>query len=96
VLAVLPEYEGRGIGRRLLSHAVEFLRSLGFGEAWLAATSNATSRAHGFYRALGWRPTGAQHESGDEILRLTRENPQKDRHRAKRRLSRTNNVTVLS
>jgi ribosomal protein S18 acetylase RimI-like enzyme len=71
VLAVLPEYEGRGIGKRLLSYAVEFLRLLGFGEAWLAATSNATIRAHGFYRALGWRPTGAKHESGDEILRLT-------------------------
>jgi ribosomal protein S18 acetylase RimI-like enzyme len=71
VLAVLPEYEGRGIGKRLLSDALGFLRSTGFSEAWLAASSDATVRAHGFYRALGWRPTGGKLEHGDEILRRT-------------------------
>jgi GNAT superfamily N-acetyltransferase len=34
VLAVLPEYEGRGIGSKLLAHVVEWLRSVGF-NTWL-------------------------------------------------------------
>lgn len=68
VLAVLPEYEGKGIGFRLLAWVVEWLRSLGFEQPWLAASPDPGIRAHGFYRALGWKPTGQTHENGDEIL----------------------------
>jgi GNAT superfamily N-acetyltransferase len=68
VLAVLPEYEGRGIGSKLLAHVVEWLRSVGFNTLWLAASSDAGIRAHGFYRSLGWRPNGEIDENGDEIL----------------------------
>lgn len=68
VLAVLPEYEGRGVGKRLLSHAVDWLRSRGFGRVWLAASPDPAARAHGFYRSQGWRPTGERQENGDEIL----------------------------
>ncbi len=70
VLAVLPEYESNGIGRRLLSHVVEWLRSTGFPQPWLAASPDPGIRAHGFYRALGWRPDGRSLENGDEILVL--------------------------
>jgi GNAT superfamily N-acetyltransferase len=70
VLAVLAEYEGNGIGTRLLFHVVEWLRSIGFQRPWLAASPDPRIRAHGFYRSLGWQPTGQSLENGDEILEL--------------------------
>jgi ribosomal protein S18 acetylase RimI-like enzyme len=70
VLAVLPEYERRGVGRRLLAEVVDALRATGHGRLWLAAAADPTIRAHGFYRALGWMPTGETDASGDEILVL--------------------------
>jgi ribosomal protein S18 acetylase RimI-like enzyme len=70
VLAILPEYEGRGIGKRLLSHAVDWLRARGVDRVWLAASPDPAIRAHGFYRSQGWRPTGERDGNGDEILVL--------------------------
>jgi ribosomal protein S18 acetylase RimI-like enzyme len=70
VLAVLPEYEGRGVGKRLLAHAVDWLRARGAGRVWLAASPDPAIRAHGFYRSQGWRPTGERVGNGDEILVL--------------------------
>jgi len=70
VLAVLPEYEGKGIGKRLLCEAVVWLRSRGASRVWLAASPDPAVRAHGFYRAQGWRPTGERQQNGDEILVL--------------------------
>jgi ribosomal protein S18 acetylase RimI-like enzyme len=71
-LAVLPGYEGKRIGRRLLALVVEWLRASGAQKIWLAAPANPTQRAHGFYRAQGWRPTGERVGMGDgsEILVL--------------------------
>jgi GNAT superfamily N-acetyltransferase len=68
VLAVLPEYERRGIGTYLLSRVVEWLRSVGSDTIWLAASPDTRIRAHGFYRSLGWRPNGKREPNGDEIL----------------------------
>jgi GNAT superfamily N-acetyltransferase len=70
VLAVLPEYEGKGIGKTLLSRVVEWLQSVGFNQPWLAASPDPSIRAHGFYRSLGWQPNGRSLENGDEILQL--------------------------
>jgi GNAT superfamily N-acetyltransferase len=70
VLAVLPEFEGRGIGTYLLARVVEWLRSVGANTIWLAASSDARVRAHSFYRWLGWRPNGKKDQNGDEILVL--------------------------
>lgn len=70
VLALLPEFEGRGIGRKLLGRVVEALKQHGYTKIWLAADSNPDVRAHGFYRKLGWLPNGEQREYGDEILVL--------------------------
>lgn len=69
VLAVLPEYERMGIGRRLLSCVVDRLRAAGCQTLWLAASANPHVRAYGFYRSLGWRPNGQRH-GADEILVL--------------------------
>jgi GNAT superfamily N-acetyltransferase len=70
VLAVLPDYERRGIGTGLLSRVVEWLRSVSSNSIWLAASPDARIRAHGFYRSLGWRPNGKKQQNGDEILVL--------------------------
>ncbi len=69
VLALLPDYEGIGAGRKLLSLMVARLLSLGHNELWLVASSDEKIRAHGFYRHLGWRSTQNYDENGDEILK---------------------------
>jgi ribosomal protein S18 acetylase RimI-like enzyme len=71
VVAVSPEFEGRGIGKKLLRSVVESLRSAGCNRLWLAASSDPNVRSHGFYRYLGWQPTGQSDANGDEILEGT-------------------------
>lgn len=70
VLAVLPAFEGRGIGKQLLGRVVEDLQQAGANLIWLSADSNSAVRAHGFYRQLGWLPSGEVLDNGDEILEL--------------------------
>lgn len=54
VIAVLPEYEGRGIGRQLLRLVEEWLFSESWSVIWLTTDPDETVRAVGFYRHLGW------------------------------------------
>ena len=68
VLAVLPAFEGLGVGKQLLGKVVAKLLQSGKNPVWLAADSNSAVRAHGFYRRLGWEPIGQVLENGDEIL----------------------------
>ena len=70
VLALLPAYEGQGIGKRLLQRVVDHLRALGFERLFLACSSDPDVRSYGFYRHLGWTSTGEHDEAGDEILQL--------------------------
>ncbi|HEL3863452.1 TPA: GNAT family N-acetyltransferase [Stenotrophomonas maltophilia] len=70
VLALLPEYENLGIGRRLLQDVVSLARDAGHHRLFLACSADPRSRSHGFYRHLGWCPTGEIDETGDEILEL--------------------------
>ncbi len=69
VVAVIPEYEGNGIGKRLLRLVQNWLFSEGHGEIWLRANPNPMIRAYGFYRKLGWRATGRMVDD-DEIMIL--------------------------
>ena len=55
-LFLLPEWEGRGLGRVLLERAVGWLWGEGCGRIWL--TTERGSRAEGFYAHLGWAPAG--------------------------------------
>lgn len=55
-LFLLPEWEGRGLGRTLLGRAVEWLWSKGCERIWL--TTEPGSRAERFYAHLGWVPVG--------------------------------------
>ncbi|HGE2196673.1 GNAT family N-acetyltransferase [Pseudomonas aeruginosa] len=70
VLALLPAYEGRGIGKTLLAMMIDKLEHQGFQRLFLACSSDPNVRSYSFYRHLGWRPTGERDESGDEILEL--------------------------
>lgn len=70
VLAVLAGCEDRGIGKELLSRAVDTLAQLGHRRLFLGCSRDPNSRSYGFYRHLGWRPTGTLDHRGDEILEL--------------------------
>ena len=70
VLALLPEFEGEGIGRTLLQLTTQILFSSGYEEVWLKASPDSQTRAYGFYRHLGWQWRGITDEIGDQILRL--------------------------
>jgi len=70
VLALLPTHEGLGWGRRLLTMTVAQLQSLGHSRLFLGCSDDPAHRSHGFYRRLGWRPTGQRDGFGDEVLEL--------------------------
>lgn len=68
VVAVRDGFEGRGFGRRLLAAAVDWLQAEGCPRIWLMAAGEPSWRAHGFYRALGWVPTGRRDDFGDDEM----------------------------
>lgn len=70
VVAMLPEFEDRGIGRRVLNLTGDHLTALGHRRLFLSCNPDPASRSHGFYRHLGWRSTGSFDPHGDEILEL--------------------------
>jgi GNAT superfamily N-acetyltransferase len=54
VIAVLPEYEGRGVGSKLLNLAENWLWEIGWKEIWLWTSLDTRLRAYSFYRKHGW------------------------------------------
>ena len=60
VVAVLPEYEGCGMGRRLVEIGQEWLHTNGWEEIWLWTSPNTGTRAYALYRRLGWRDCGVK------------------------------------
>lgn len=68
VLALLPAYEARGIGRHLLGLVVGLLADAGHERLFLGCSADPATRSHGFYRHLGWVSTGTFDSAGDEIL----------------------------
>lgn len=67
VLAVLPAYEGQGIGRALLTKVHDCLTAAGNETLWLWANPDPSVRASGFYARMGYRVT-AETSSGDVKL----------------------------
>lgn len=55
-LFVHPDFERRGLGRRLLETAVAWLWSQGLTQLWL--TTAPGTRAQGFYESAGWTHAG--------------------------------------
>ena len=70
VLALLPAFEHRGVGRHLLSLVVRHLSDTGYRRLFLGCSADPSTRSHGFYRHLGWAPTGVFDLAGDEVLEL--------------------------
>jgi GNAT superfamily N-acetyltransferase len=70
VLALLPAFEGQGIGQALLARVVQDLRAAGHTRLFLGCARDPATRSHGFYRHLGWQPTGQIDANDDEILEL--------------------------
>ncbi len=52
---VRPGYEGRGLGRAVLTAAEDWLWHRGAEEIWLTTGVEPDIRAHGFYARCGWR-----------------------------------------
>ncbi len=71
VLATMPGYEGRGIGKTLMQLVQAWLFNKGHKEIWLVTEPNPGFRAYGFYQSLGWTPTGKM-IGEDEKLTLQR------------------------
>lgn len=68
VLAVLPEYEGMGIGTNLLASVSKALLQSGSNFLWLAASPDPKIKAYGFYRSRGWAYSGDLDANGDQIM----------------------------
>ena len=75
VLALVPSHEDRGIGRQLLALTVAHLKSLGHSRLFLGCSDDPSHRSYGFYRRLGWLPTGERDGLGDEVLALDISSP---------------------
>jgi ribosomal protein S18 acetylase RimI-like enzyme len=73
VLAVLPGFEKRGIGKQLLDRVQDWLFDSGHKELWLLTSPNPTFRAYGFYQAQGWVATGELVDGEDEKFVLRRD-----------------------
>lgn len=54
VIAVLPEFLGRGIGAELLSRVETWLFESGCARLWLTTDIDPTLKAYGFYLRQGW------------------------------------------
>ncbi|OAI43202.1 hypothetical protein AYO41_02540 [Verrucomicrobia bacterium SCGC AG-212-E04] len=72
VLAVLPAYQRRGIGRDLLARTEALLWAAGHSSAWLWTSLDRSLRAYHLYRATGWQE---EPERGDGRLYLRKARP---------------------
>ena len=68
VLALLPDWEAIGIGKRLMHGVIDILHGAGFERLYLFCSSDPGSRSYGFYRHLRWRSTGELDAARDELL----------------------------
>ncbi len=73
VIAVAPEFEGRGIGSRLLAAVEAWLWSCGCEALWLWTDADESRRAYSFYLRHGWQK--GEMKDGALYLRKNRPNP---------------------
>lgn len=70
VIAVLPEHEGKGIGRHLLKLVQDWLWSEGWQNLWLI-TDTVPTRAYRMYSHMGWKDCGPN-PGGGRRMELSR------------------------
>lgn len=75
VIAVLKDFEGKGIGKRLLRFVEDWLFAESWDEIWLTTDPDESMRAVGFYRHLGWTDWKLEPD-GDRFMK--RQNPNQD------------------
>lgn len=68
-LFVEPTYEGKGIGRRLMAEAEQWLTVMGCTQAWLETDRDIDLRANGFYRHLGWVENNKQKDGQTKFIK---------------------------
>jgi ribosomal protein S18 acetylase RimI-like enzyme len=71
VVAVHPGFESQGIGKILLKMALNELKEKKYTKSFLGCNPRSESRSYGFYRHMGWSPTGDFDNNGDEILEIS-------------------------
>ena len=71
VIAVLKEFEDRGIGKHLLQLVEDWLFSVGWNEIWLTTDPDESYRAVGFYQHLGWKDWKIE-PGGDRFMKKTK------------------------
>ena len=76
VVAVLPEFEARGIGAKLIALVEDWLWSLGWKELWLTTDIDTALRAYGFYVKLGW----TDYEIKDGLRYMKKRNENSGKH----------------
>jgi ribosomal protein S18 acetylase RimI-like enzyme len=54
VIAVLPEYIGKGIGSKLLTLTEDWLKECGWKKFWLTTDIDTSLKAYSFYLQHGW------------------------------------------
>ena len=54
IIGVLPEYEEKGIGGRLMALTKEWLAASGCMRSWLTTVLDTSLRAYAFYRRQSW------------------------------------------
>jgi GNAT superfamily N-acetyltransferase len=67
-LFILPEHEGKGIGRQLQRIMLDWYFKQDKTSVWLGTSPN--TRAESFYRKAGWRETGKR-ANGELRFELT-------------------------
>ena len=71
VIAVLPDYEGKGVGKELLIRVEDWLWSEGWDEICLTTDIDPSLRAYGFYKSQGWM----DYEIRDGLRHMKKVNP---------------------
>jgi ribosomal protein S18 acetylase RimI-like enzyme len=70
-VAVRPDRQGRGLGRRLMAFAEFRARSLGLTELRLYTNEKMTSNI-GLYESLGYRETGREAKNGRSAVHMSK------------------------